>query len=185
MSTRIRLEFGQEELCYHIGPGAAPPGTWGLEEVWQGGADSDRGFRLQPAGNVLPWAPGLCQELSWSHALHSLVPEPWFYEGDFRMTSTHNTAFLGKWKSRIPSNSDSPQHPIIDSGPRKEAANLFIWAAKWTGLILSYWILVWGKPFVTADFTLRFFGTAQAIPSTSFKSPAPVSYKLLNPRSYW
>lgn len=42
-------------------------------------------------------------------------------------------AFLGKWKSRIPSNSGSSQHPIISSGPRKESANLFIWAAKWTG----------------------------------------------------
>lgn len=50
-----------------------------LEDVWQGGADSERGFRLQPARNVLPCippsAPGLCQQLSCGDGVNSLLPE--------------------------------------------------------------------------------------------------------------
>lgn len=71
---------------------------------------------------VPPSAPGLAS--SWAEVVE-LFSVAWTLgvEGDF---STHNIPSLRKWKSRISSNSDNSQHPIISSGPRKESTNLFI-----------------------------------------------------------
>lgn len=119
-------------------------------------------------------------ELEWCSSF--FVTWTLLVEGDFMMPSTHNVPFLGKWKSRIHSNSVSSQHPVRSSGPRKDCAPVYL------GSQMNWWnfvILDINVEEIFSNPEVLWHTTAQTIPITSFKSLTPANYKLLNPRSYW
>lgn len=123
-------------------------------------------------------APGLCQELSWSDAVHSLLPEPWVLRG-ISGWPAHTT--FHSWGSGNPGSTAT----LIVLSTQLEAQDP---APVYLGSQMNWWNFVILDISVEETFSnpdVLWHITAQTIPITSFKSLTPASYKLLNPRSYW